>query len=138
MLQPGAVPARTNDSGNNIVNVLRDLGQNLNALHSGYRRTLSVTPGRDYTGKTTDWGVSGQVDYDLGAATLTSITAYRQYKSDQGGDIDYSTVDILYRDSAAALARRFNTFTQELQAQRQCLRRQARLAGRRAITRTRT
>ena len=28
--------------------------------------------------------------------TLTSITAYRHYKSDQGGDIDYSTVDILY------------------------------------------
>ena len=98
LLQPGAVPARTNDSGNNIVNVLRDLGQDLNALHSGYRRTLSVTPGRDYTGKTKDWGVSGQVDYDLGAATLTSITAYRHYKSDQGGDIDYSTVDILFRD----------------------------------------
>src|SRR5919112_768025 len=27
LLQPGAVPARTNDLGNNIVNVLRDLGQ---------------------------------------------------------------------------------------------------------------
>ena len=37
-LQPGAVPSRTNDSGNNIVNVLHDLGQDLNALHSGYRR----------------------------------------------------------------------------------------------------
>ena len=113
MLQPGAVPARTNDSGNNIVNVLRDLGQDLNALHSGYRRALSVTPGRDYTGTTKDWGVSGQVDYDLGAATLTSITAYRHYNADQGGDIDYSTVDILYRAPGGA-GRRFNTFTQEL------------------------
>ena len=45
LLQPGAVPGRTNDAGNNIVNVLRDLGQNLNALHSGYSRTVSVTPG---------------------------------------------------------------------------------------------
>src|SRR4051794_31771135 len=116
LLQPGAVPARTNDTGNNIVNVLRDLGQDLGALHSGYRRTLSVTPGRDYTGRTKDWGLSGQVDYDLGAANLTSITAYRHYDADQGGDIDYSTVDILYRAPGGA-GRRFNTFTQELRLQ---------------------
>ncbi|MFL6721419.1 MAG: TonB-dependent receptor [Sphingomonas sp.] len=116
LLQPGAVPARTNDAGNNIVNVLRDLGQNLNALHSGYSRVLSVTPGRDYTGTTKDWGVSGQVDYDLGAASLTSITAYRHYDADQGGDIDYSTVDILYRDPGGA-GRKFDTFSQELRFQ---------------------
>ena len=60
LLQPGAVPARTNDSGNNIVNVLRDLGQNLNALHSGYSRTVSVTPGRDYHGTTKDCGCLGR------------------------------------------------------------------------------
>lgn len=113
LLQPGAVPPRTNDLGNNIVNVLRDLGQDLDALHSGYRRVVSVTPGRDYTGKTIDWGLSGQIDYDLGPANLTSITAYRHYDSDQGGDIDYSTVDILYRDPGGA-GRRFNTFSQEL------------------------
>jgi outer membrane receptor protein involved in Fe transport len=112
-LVPGGPPARTNDLGNNIINVLRDLGQNLNALHSGYRRTLSVTPGRDYTGTTKDMGLSGQIDYDLGPATLTSITAYRHYDADQGGDIDYSTVDILYRAPGGA-GRRFNTFTQEL------------------------
>jgi outer membrane receptor protein involved in Fe transport len=116
LLQPGAVPARTNDSGNNIVNVLRDLGQDLTRLHSGYSRTASVTPGRDYTGTTKDFGLSGEVDYDLGAATLTSITAYRHYYADQGGDIDYSTVDILYRAPGGA-SRRFNTFTQELRLQ---------------------
>ena len=113
LLQPGAVPARTNDSGNNIVNVLRDLGQDLGALNSGYRRDVSVTPGRDYTGKTKDWGLSGEINYDFGAASLTSITAYRHYDSDQGGDIDYSTVDILYRDPGGA-GRRFKTFSQEL------------------------
>ena len=116
LLQPGAVPPRTNDSGNNIINVLRDLGQDLGALHSGYRRDLSVTEGRDYTGKTKDWGFSGQIDYDLGPATLTSITAYRHYDADQGGDIDYSEVDILFRDPGGA-GRRFNTFTQELRFQ---------------------
>jgi iron complex outermembrane recepter protein len=116
LLQPGAVPGRTNDAGNNIVNVLRDLGQNLNALHSGYSRTVSVTPGRDYTGLTKDDGLSGEINYNLGAATLTSITAYRHYYADQGGDIDYSTVDILYRDPGGA-SRRFNTFSQELRLQ---------------------
>ena len=116
LLQPGATPARTNDAGNNIVNVLRDLGQNLNALHSGYSRVVSVTPGRDYSGKTIDYGLSGQVDWDLGAAKLTSITAYRHYRADQGGDIDYSTVDILYRSPGGA-ARKFNTFSQELRLQ---------------------
>jgi len=113
LLQPGAIPPRTNDSGNNIVNVLRDLGQDLGALHSGYDRNISVTPGRDYTGTTKDYGLSGEINYDFGAATLTSITAYRHYDSDQGGDIDYSSVDILYRDPGGA-GRRFNTFSQEL------------------------
>ena len=112
-LQPGAVPPRTNDAGNNIVNVLRDLGQDLDALHSGYSRDVSVTPGRSYSGKTKDWGLSGEVNYDLGGAELTSITAYRHYDADQGGDVDYSTVDLLYRDPGGA-GRRFNTFTQEL------------------------
>jgi outer membrane receptor protein involved in Fe transport len=113
LLQPGASPARTNDLGNNIVNVLRDLGQSMIGLHSGYSRTVSVTPGRDYTGTTKDYGVSGEINYDFGAATLTSISAYRHYKADQGGDIDYSTVDILYRDPGGA-SRRFDTYTQEL------------------------
>ena len=111
----GQPPARTNDAGNNIVNVLRDLGQDLDALHSGYRRTLSVTPGRGYGGHTKDWGLSGQADYDLGLGTLTSITAYRSYDAAQGGDLDYSTVDILYRTDD--VGRRFKTFSQELRLQ---------------------
>src|SRR3990170_441348 len=115
LLQPGAVPPRTNDAGNNIVNVLRDLGQDLDALHSGYERTLSVTPGRGYGGKTKDWGLSGQADYEFDFGTLTSITAYRNYKANQGGDLDYSTVDILYRTDD--VGRRFKTFSQELRLQ---------------------
>ncbi|HZB69225.1 MAG TPA: TonB-dependent receptor [Sphingomicrobium sp.] len=115
LLQPGAIPPRTNDAGNNIVNVLRDLGQDLDALHSGYDRTLSVTPGRGYGGHTKDWGLSGQADYDFDFGTLTSITGYRSYDSGQGGDLDYSTVDILYRTDD--VGRRFKTFSQELRLQ---------------------
>ena len=36
--------------------------------------------------------------------------------SNQGGDVDYSTVDLLYRDPGGA-GRRFNTFSQELRLQ---------------------
>ncbi len=101
-------------NGNNIVNVLRDLGQNLSALNPGYSRDVSVSPGRSFDGTTEDWGFSGQVDWDFGAATLTSITGYRSYDSDQGGDIDYGTVDILYRAADGGASRRFETFSQEL------------------------
>ena len=102
-------------SGNNIVNVLTDLGQPLARLNRpGYDRTLSVSPGRSYAGVTEDYGFSGQVDWKLGGVKLTSITAYRDYRADQGGDIDYSTVDILYRAADGNAAREFKTFTQEL------------------------
>ncbi|MGV3731748.1 MAG: TonB-dependent receptor [Sphingopyxis sp.] len=111
---PG-VPAT--DTTNNIVRVLADLGQDLSAFNQGYGRDISVTPGRSYAGKTKDYGFSGQIDYDFGGATLTSITAYREYRSSQAGDVDYGTVDILYRAPDADAYRQFHTFTQELRLQ---------------------
>lgn len=115
-LSTGSLPPT---NGNNIINVLRDLGQNVSAFNAGYGRTISTTPGRSFRGKTKDWGISGQLDWDLGGAKLTSITAYRDYRADQGGDIDYGTVDILYRDADGNSARQFRTFTQELRLQGQ-------------------
>ncbi|MCR2832528.1 TonB-dependent receptor [Parerythrobacter lacustris] len=103
--------------GNNIINVLRDLGQNLSAFNQGYGRDVSVTPGRSFAGETTDYGFSGQIDWDLGGATLTSITAYREYRSGQASDTDYGTVDILYRAPSDDAYRQFHTFTQELRLQ---------------------
>ncbi|MFN0046406.1 MAG: TonB-dependent receptor [Sphingorhabdus sp.] len=116
-LQPGATPARTNDNGNNIINVLRDLGQPLAAFSQGYGRNISVSANRVFTGETKDYGLSGQIDYDFGGATLTSITAYRQYRSGQASDTDYSEVDILYRAPSDDAYRQFHTFTQELRLQ---------------------
>ena len=104
-------------AGNNIINVLRDLGQNLGAFNQGYDRTVSVTPGRSFAGETKDYGFSGQVDWDLGGAKLTSITAYREYRSGQGSDTDYGTVDILYRAPSDDAYRQFHTFTQEVRLQ---------------------
>lgn len=59
-----------------------------------------------------NWGVSGQGDYELGAVTLTSITAYRETRIRADQDVDFTS---------AALATGANigqadlaTFTQEL------------------------
>jgi len=104
-------------NGNNIINVLRDLGQSLAAFNQGYRRTVSVTPGRSYAGETKDYGFSAQVDWDLGGASLTSITAYREYRSGEGSDTDYGTVDILFRAPSDDAYRQFHTFTQEIRLQ---------------------
>ena len=117
-LNTPATPLTTGlPNGNNIVNVLRDLGQNVAAFNQGYNRTLSVTPGRSFDGKTQDWGVSGQLDWALGGVNLTSITAYRDYYNEQGADTDYSTVDILYNAADGDNRRAFRTFTQELRLQ---------------------
>jgi len=102
---------------NNIVQVLADLGQPLAAFNQGYDRNLSVSAGRSYAGKTKDYGFSGQIDYDLGGAKLTSITGYREYRSGQAGDLDYGAVDILYRADDKDAYRQFHTFTQELRLQ---------------------
>jgi iron complex outermembrane recepter protein len=104
-------------TGNNIINVLRDLGQSLTSFNQGYARQISVSPGRSFAGKTTDGGLSAEVKWDLGAANLTSITGYRDYKSGQGSDTDYGTVDILYRTPSDDAFRQFKTFTQELRLQ---------------------
>lgn len=105
-------------TGNNIINVLRDLGQPLARINNaGYSRDVSVSRGRSFGGITTDKGVSGQIDWRLGGINLTSITAYREYKSDQGSDTDYSSVDILYRAADGNSLRQFKTFTQELRLQ---------------------
>jgi outer membrane receptor protein involved in Fe transport len=114
---PSTVGVASTATSNNMINVLRDLGQPLAAFNQGFGRTVSVSPNREFSGETKDYGFSGQVDYDFGGATLTSITAYRQYRSGQASDTDYSEVDILYRAPSDDAYRQFHTFTQELRLQ---------------------
>ncbi|SCW80099.1 Outer membrane receptor proteins, mostly Fe transport [Sphingobium faniae] len=80
-----------------------------------YDRRLTINEDRNYVSKLKDWGVSGEINYDFGGAKLTSITAYRDYKSKDYGDYDYSAADLLYRDPGTF--RQFKTFTQELRLQ---------------------
>ena len=105
-------------ASNRIVDVLTSLGGILPSAGDPYNRQISVSPGRTYRGTTTDWGGSGQIDWRLGGGTtLTSITAYRRYKSESPGDVDYNNVDILYRPDDGNSFREFRTFTQELRLQ---------------------
>lgn len=61
-----------------------------------------------------DGGVSLQADWDVGPGTLTSITAYRDWKVTAGFDADYSTADLVYLPVDDSNSSRFRTFSQEL------------------------
>ncbi|MDT9599501.1 TonB-dependent receptor [Sphingosinicella rhizophila] len=104
---------------NRIADILRDpfFGETFPSGDDPYRRLISVSPGRTFRNKTEDYGVSLQVDYDLGPAALTSITAYREYKSGGAADLDYGRADIYYRDDDGNSYRQFKTFSQELRLQ---------------------
>lgn len=103
---------------NRIVDVLRSLGGIVTyPPQDPYDREVAVTPGRTFRNTTKDWGGSAEINYDFGGATLTSISAYRYYKSGGAGDVDYSNVDIAYRADDGNSYRRFKTFTQELRLQ---------------------
>jgi outer membrane receptor protein involved in Fe transport len=103
-------------SPNTLLPILQVLGANYQLPTNGdpFVRAQSTTPGFDYRSDSTDWGISGELNWDFGGANLTSITAYRDYHNQQGQDADYNAVDILRRTD---LDRRFKTFTQELRLQ---------------------
>ena len=77
-------------------------------------RDMAVTPGRDLSEAVNEWGVSGELNWDFGAATLTSITAYRDWDAKRNQDIDFSGLDRAYRDNYRTSIK---DFTQELRLQ---------------------
>jgi len=95
-----------------IAAIERALGAVIN--DDTFERDVSITPGRDYDADVDDWGLSNEINWDFGAATLTSITAYRFNDFVRGQDADFNNLDILFRASDGGAANRFRTFTQEL------------------------
>jgi len=65
-----------------------------------------------------DKGISAEINWDtpwFGGATLTSITAQRDWQAINGLDYDFSGADLLYRNANADESlSRFKTFSQEL------------------------
>jgi outer membrane receptor protein involved in Fe transport len=104
-------------ASNRIVDILRSQGETFPSVDDPFSRVISVTPGRTFRNETEDYGISGQIDWDFGGASLTSITAYREYKAGGAADIDYGRVDIAYRADDGNVFRQFKTFSQELRLQ---------------------
>jgi iron complex outermembrane recepter protein len=104
-------------SANSIAGLERALGGIIN--DNTFKRETSITPGMGYRGDVKDWGISGEINYSFGDATLTSITAYRDWKLVRGQDADFNNLSILQRPGTDANAQRqsFQTFTQELRLQ---------------------
>ncbi len=57
--------------------------------------TRQVQVNTDPSEKTTDGGVTGEITYDFGGAKLTSITAWRDYRSRRAYDLDLVGYDVL-------------------------------------------
>jgi iron complex outermembrane receptor protein len=99
---------------NRIVDVMTSMGAVFPSNGDPYNRRIAVTPGYNFANLTKDYGGSGQIDWNFGDVALTSITAYREYKSDGAGDIDGGNLDIGNRPKDGNNYRRFHTFSQEL------------------------
>lgn len=67
----------------------------------------------DSTNQVENYGISGQIDYELGPVKLTSITAYRKVNSISNQDSDFTSADLLGRNYQNV---GISTFTQEFRA----------------------
>ncbi len=97
----------------------------INALGGGNAIAIPANPwarvaysNRDTTQKINDQGVQAELTYSmdaLGGATLTSITASRDWDAVNGRDFDFSAADLIYmnpqKDESYS---QFKTFSQEL------------------------
>ena len=93
------------------------------ALVSGQAAPLAMTAdpfarvaysNRGAPAKIEDKGVSLQGDIDLPIGALTSISAIRQWRTDNGQDADFSLADLVYRNKDGTNYSQFTTYTQEL------------------------
>lgn len=100
-----------------VVNVRRS-GATTAIEAIGGRVNNSATPFADVahsnfpsSNKIENWGVSGQVDYQVGPLKLTSITAYRNSASLTNQDSDFTSADLIGQNVGDV---DIGTFTQEL------------------------
>ena len=82
-----------------------------------FARRVAITPGRDFRSDVEDWGLSAEANIEFGAATLTSITGYRDYHLTRGLDGDFNNLDIIARPGDGNASNDFKTFTQEVRLQ---------------------
>jgi iron complex outermembrane recepter protein len=80
------------------------------ASGTGYRAFSNYPWGQQVR----DFGFSAQLDWNLGPAKLTSITAWRDWDLINGNDTDYTSVDILYEPADNGNLTDFKQASEEL------------------------
>jgi outer membrane receptor protein involved in Fe transport len=98
--------------GNFANNLVAALGGNDGNAANPYARTAYAN--RPDGQLVNDSGISMQIDWKVGPGSLTSITAYRDWKNTAGFDADFSTADIDYLPFDNSNSTQFRTFSQEL------------------------
>jgi len=102
----------TRASAGNLANgIVASLGGNDGNPANPYARNAYAN--RPDGQRISDKGVSLQADWDVGPGTLTSVTAYRDWKTVGGFDADFSTADIDYLPNDKSNMTRFRTFSEE-------------------------
>ncbi|RMF07862.1 MAG: TonB-dependent receptor [Alphaproteobacteria bacterium] len=78
-----------------------------------FDRRSATSEGRGFQQDAEEWGLSLQADWSTSIGELTSITAFRNWKSWRSQDIDYTSLDIAFRDEDG-FVQEFETFSQEI------------------------
>ncbi len=108
----GAVQIRTGPTAG-VLAIVSGQAQPLATTANPFARVAYSNRGAPATIE--DKGVSLQGDIDLpGGTTLTSISAIRQWRTDNGQDADFSLADLAYRNKDGTNYSQFTTYTQEL------------------------
>jgi outer membrane receptor protein involved in Fe transport len=78
-----------------------------------FDRESATSIGRGHQQDVVDYGLSAELGWDFDAATLTAISAWREWRGTRAQDTDYMGADLVYRDFDS-WANRFQTWSQEL------------------------
>lgn len=73
-----------------------------------FNREIAINS--ELRGDNKHYGFSGELNWDFGAATFTSITAYRDFMTDTELDADFTDLDVISRNGDLT---KVETFTQE-------------------------
>jgi iron complex outermembrane recepter protein len=90
--------------------------QGLVGLYTGALsdRVQAISPNRGFGEQVRDYGISGELNADIGDLKFTSISAYRDWRAVRDQDVDFSGIDRAYREDYTSELR---NITQELRLQ---------------------
>ncbi|WP_448586203.1 TonB-dependent receptor, partial [Thermaurantiacus sp.] len=95
--------------GDPVAGILRGLGGII--PEDPARRQASLTPGRPVRADMREWGLAAELGWTLPSASLSAISALRDWRTDIAADADFSSLDLLVRDRQVE---RFRSFVQEV------------------------